>query len=364
MNKNLENNYDIFRFLDMKSNTIISLLNKNDLEQLLYYLEKYYLELRKNINIEKDITFGIEIETENINRKDLINNFYKHNILYYKSNNICGYNLEKHYEKKQEKINNWYLCDDKSLTNGIELVSPIFTDKEDAWIDIEEKCLELKKYSEIGINSGGHIHIGANALKNSGKSLINLLLLWSTYENIIYRFSYGEYLYNRISVPLCANLSRNKFWRIYKTYEKKVYKNDKVPPKMIIELSNNRYQTINFSNMKFTEEARLHEYGNTIEFRCANGTLNPIIWQNNINLFTKMIEYSNKYNYDKEKIVKRRKDEILVDTFIYKNIFLTQAIEFVDLIFNNNLDKIYFLRQYLKSFEEKDSYEKAKKFTI
>ena len=66
----------------------------------------------------------------------------------------------------------------------------------------------------------------------------------------------------------------------------------------------------------------------------------------------------------KEKIVKRRKDEILVDTFIYKNIFLTQAIEFVDLIFNNNLDKIYFLRQYLKSFEEKDSYEKAKKFTI
>ena len=40
MNKNLENNYDIFRFLDMKSNTIISLLNKNDLEQLLYYLEK------------------------------------------------------------------------------------------------------------------------------------------------------------------------------------------------------------------------------------------------------------------------------------------------------------------------------------
>ena len=36
---------------------------------------------------------------------------------------------------------------------------------------------------------------------------------------------------------------------------------------------------------------------------------------------------------------------------MYDEIFLDQALEFADLIFTNNLDKIYFLKQYLKGFE-------------
>ena len=36
---------------------------------------------------------------------------------------------------------------------------------------------------------------------------------------------------------------------------------------------------------------------------------------------------------------------------IYNEIYLKDALEFVDLIFNNNLDKVYFLRQYLKNFQ-------------
>ena len=33
------------------------------------------------------------------------------------------------------------------------------------------------------------------------------------------------------------------------------------------------------------------------------------------------------------------------------DIYLDEALELCDLIFNNNFDKVYFLRQYLKSFE-------------
>ena len=32
--------------------------------------------------------------------------------------------------------------------------------------------------------------------------------------------------------------------------------------------------------------------------------------------------------------------------------YLEQAVELADLIFDNNLDKVYFLRQYIKSFEK------------
>ena len=47
----------------------------------------------------------------------------------------------------------------------------------------------------------------------------------------------------------------------------------------------------------------------------------------------------------------------------YNKIYLEQALEFADLIFNNNIDKIYFLRQYLKSFESSEiPLKKAKKF--
>lgn len=42
----------------------------------------------------------------------------------------------------------------------------------------------------------------------------------------------------------------------------------------------------------------------------------------------------------------------------YNIIDLKKSLEFVDLIFDNNLDKIYFLKQYLKDFV--DIYNKSK----
>ena len=52
--------------------------------------------------------------------------------------------------------------------------------------------------------------------------------------------------------------------------------------------------------------------------------------------------------------------------YSYNQIYLEQALELCDMIFDNNLDKIYFLRQYLKSFETTfriDKLVKCKKFT-
>ena len=51
---------------------------------------------------------------------------------------------------------------------------------------------------------------------------------------------------------------------------------------------------------------------------------------------------------------------------LYDEIYIDQALELSDMIFDNNLDKIYFLKQYFKSFDinnKKDEYPEAKVFT-
>mgnify|MGYP007013875692 FL=1 len=51
---------------------------------------------------------------------------------------------------------------------------------------------------------------------------------------------------------------------------------------------------------------------------------------------------------------------------LYDEIYLEQALELCDMLFSNNFDKVYFLRQYLKSFKvckNSNSYPKAHTLT-
>ena len=105
----------------------------------------------------------------------------------------------------------------------------------------------------------------------------------------------------------------------------------------------------------------------TVEFRVPNGTFDEIIWQNNINLFIKMMLYCKSDKYDEDIICKRKR--IVEDNFSvlssYSSIYLEQALELADMIFDNNLDKLYFLKQYIKDINESDNrYIKTKKLTV
>jgi len=106
---------------------------------------------------------------------------------------------------------------------------------------------------------------------------------------------------------------------------------------------------------------------NTLEFRSPNGTIDPVIWQNNLNMLVNLLLYckSNDFNND---VIDKRHDkykEKYNSLYWYNEIYIDQALELCDLIFTNNLDKINFLRQYLKSFEicNKGKYIKSKRFT-
>ena len=120
--------------------------------------------------------------------------------------------------------------------------------------------------------------------------------------------------------------------------------------------------------VNFTNVSKLQPYvydiereRSTIEFRSPNGTFNSIIWQNNVNFLVKLMLYckSDKFNEGliNSKISYMKKvslDSDTRDSFFsfnkYSWIYIDQAIELADLIFDNNEDKIYFLRQYIKSY--------------
>lgn len=113
---------------------------------------------------------------------------------------------------------------------------------------------------------------------------------------------------------------------------------------------------LNFRNVDF-HEANKKAY-NTIEFRFPNATNEEVIWQNNINVFVNLLLASTNSNIDEDHLDyllnEREKFSYSYNSDAqqeYKNVNLKEAIEFADLIFPRTIDKIYFLKQYLKNFQ-------------
>ena len=202
-------------------------------------------------------------------------------------------------------------------------------------------------------------------------------LAWSVYENIIYRFSYGEYLTHRLKTNIYAKPAAKFFDEGLVNIQGKL--NDKLYKVLYhiypfsSKIDNLKTYSLSYWHMLCDANYEIYEDYNkvnrycTIEYRCSNGTFDEIVWQNYINFFVKMMVYC-KSEYFDEEILNRRKEKlgnIFNNIEEYSKIYLEQVLEFYDMIFDNNLDKIYFLRQYLKSFEVSQiSFSKAKKFTI
>ena len=327
------NNNSIFSYLKASDNEMFSKLSIRDQNDIFMLLDKFYLVLRDNLGLDDYITFGLELEHEHAKEKLIEENLLKIGLL-----------------------GNWDLGKDSSLNFGGELHTPILRDKLESWEELDKACKILRKYSKIGPNSGGHVHVGTQVLGFEYKSWLKFLKIWAGYENIIYRFSYGTFLSGRPNIDLFAEDIALYFKEVFEKFHDK----DLTYRDITHEL---RYASEYGVNLINVSSDSIFKEGNTIEFRCPNGTLDPVIWQNYVNLFTKLLLYckSNDYNNN---IVDERFNEIQGNSKMpYNKIYLEQSLEFADLIFNNNIDKIYFLRQYLKSFESSEiPLKKARKF--
>ncbi len=314
----------IFRFIKPKGNDSFSNMSGMDLQDLLYYIEIYYLELRNRLGFDESVTFGLELEFENAMRERIESKLEE-----YRLNSI------------------WRMRGDSSLQNGVEINSPILKDKLDSWNQLKQVCQIVSDHAVIGKSSGGHIHVGTQVLGNKTESWMNFIKLWSVYENIIYRFVYGDYLSARPSMKRYAEPMTKDFW---KDYQSMLENGSLTLNEILRKISHQRYQAVNFNNVSNFEHFKSD---NTIEFRCPNGTLEPVIWQNNVNLFVHLLQYSKSSRYNGDTIQERRNKngEDYASLDFYGEIYLEQALELCDMIFTNNFDKVYFLRQYLKSFK-------------
>lgn len=331
MNETRKNPKKITDKIQFEQCDILSKLKGIDLQELLYELESFHLDLRTQLGLDSKITFGTEIEFENAIyndvKKQLDQNF----------NNTWQL-------KYDETVSSSRTINNENISCGGEIVSPILKDKEETWQELQWVCQILQRLQARTKNmSGGHIHFGANYLDTSEKYWLNFIQLWIIYERIIYRFVFGDKIGPRERIMEYANPISQK---LYKNFFKLRSNNYTVIKENLPVFRN---QAINFKNTKGGQ----FDIMNTIEFRCPNSSINPVVWQNNVNLFGKILMLCKSDRYDKDLINRKLKQYRKQDSsmIFYQEIYLQEALEFCDLVFNNNVDKLYFLKQYLKSFE-------------
>ena len=232
-------------------------------------------EIMKRIKLPKGMTIGMEIESEGDASEAL----------------LCD----------EEILEGWTLEQDKSLENGVEVVSPVLKSEDGREKEIYDICSILRLCGNyISYRCGGHIHIGADYLKNID-AWKNLIEIWSNTENILYIISNAEGDIPRSEVfEYAAPISQN-IEKFIENGEVDLENEDDVEElcKKLQHLQgrdlDSRYSGINFEN--FGNESK-----NTIEFRLSNGTIDPETWIENINLFGGIIAVSQELADIQEKI--------------------------------------------------------------
>ena len=356
-----DNDKTIFSYLNPTCNEMLSKVSSEDLEDLLLVLDRYYLEYRDSLGLSNNDTFGIEIEMEHF---DLLGfSRVNYGIIYKELRELVG-------------SNRWDSRNDITLVDGREIVSEILTDSNKNWENIRKVCEYSNTRAQIDINCSSHVHAGAQILGENTLYWYRFFRLWSIYENVIYRFCYGEYLTHRPNIleyaRPCAGFYDTRLKLLddrlnYRLIEMlNILEPKRMPDRYTKKMGVSYWRMLADDHYELYEDFNKLNDGCTVEFRAANGTFDFVIWQNLINFFIKMIVYCKSDKFDDD-ILNRRKIEVegIFDKLEeYSQIYLDQAIELCDMIFDNNLDKIYFLRQYLKSFEVVDKpFTRAKKFT-
>lgn len=322
----MDNNYNIFSILNPSDNILLTNLSNSMINKILNDLDKYYLELRDNIGNHGNNTSGFEFEFEDANKSKIIDDMLN-----------CNFNI------KETKI-----YEDDSIPDGYEICTPILNISNINWNRVKKLCYIIKRNGYIGNNCGSHIHIGAQVLNNNINALTNFASLIIAYENIIARFFYGNFINERMSMHTYAPPVASDWYDEYLHFNSDFF--SKYRCQDFINILSGYYEKKQFINLSNVIHLGEKEINNTFEFRAPNGTLDPIIWQNNLNLIVKLMRYCNNPNFNLEIIENRIKKNLsnLGNYKFYRDIDIDGALELCDLIFDNNLDKIYFLRQYLK----------------
>lgn len=299
---------------------------KKDLEWLLIKLRDYQIKRRSTLNVDKKLSFGIEIEFCDI-------------LLLYVEQKL----------KETEKLKSWLSVYDKSCSYkvnnyiiGGEVDTDILHDTKESWQALKEALTILKELkAHITDKAGLHVHIGSQIFGTDIKNVIRFIKVWCIFEHVIFRFSYGTSQKGRTNILSFAHPLAQE---IALKYQFMPYMLDYLEEPKFLHL--NKTYALNFLNYShLTDE---EERNNTIEIRCANGSLSMSTIQNTVNFYLKLMQYVSSPAFDEEWINSTFKKLEVKDFHSYSNPYIKDALLLCDLIFDNNLDKINFLKQYIK----------------
>lgn len=288
------------------------------------------IKLPKTLNLPSNATFGVEIEFENAALDAVEEKMNKA-----KNNNL----LNDNWKLKQDDS---LYCDRRFNGFGGEIVSPVLTDQINAYKQIRNACHIIESSNGTITNRcGGHIHIGSKLLGDNIDNYLRLARLWTVFEKEIIRFGLGEDDIPRDSMRLYASSTAN------------VLKNIEL-------LENGRFGKCDFNNFVkcygfekklvlsffyLNEDKRFH----TLEIRCPNGTINSIIWKNNINFFVKFITACNDNKKDWNLIERMFQKEKNKKFNVYNvECDIDKAYLLAKFVFDNELDIENFMLQYKK----------------
>lgn len=310
------------------ANDSMAFLRGNDLRQLLMYIQSYILEYRDILKLPSNVTFGLELEYENLRQFDT-NDFI------------------------DDYLDNWYSGSDGTVHSGGEVRSPILYDNPRTWRELQMICNFLRKNgAETKDAAGGHIHVGCNVLGSDMEAWWDFFRLYLAYEHVLCRFFYGDKLNQRRNLAEYAPPVADLMLQVVNYLES----HSKPEFESLTEAYlSGKYHAINFENIDFGRLDRVADEGNTFEFRTPNATVNEVVEQNNVNVCTKLLVAAKRKDIAEDFLDYKIEHEFLPyrgHEYRYNEVCLKDALEFVDLVFDSNIDKIYFLKQYLKDFED------------
>ena len=306
-------------------------------------IQKYEPRYKSIIGTKRP--FGVEIEVGSMKKDTSVLSSFRENIadgtgLMFPSRNL--------YKTSWQYVRDCSINDSENPFKeviGYEFVSPILNDTKETWLSLKEICTEIRDMNYfITDKCAAHVHIDASSIRKKPNALINLYKIWMAYEDVIFNFGYfgmnPRRCIGKFSVPLCTNISN--------TMELLDLAKDKSYKVVLDYLYLARHSAINIMNIR--DEIVMSTGKNTIEFRCANGTLNPFYWQQLVKLYQTLFEYSMGDNFDEEymdALISKQSEDI-----INMPLDLDKACELADLIYSDEEDKMDFLHIYTKKLRK------------
>ena len=263
------------------------------------------MEFRSKLTLPHKANFGLELELDKVDLLEI--------------RELVGRNIGGDFSVKN----------DKSLTTGMnaEINTPVLRNSKATWELLKRMGELLKKINASYDRCSFQVNFDGSLLP-SVEDRVKFLKIYAMYEDIVYRFSKGEYLSYRDSLEEYAS-------PIILTL------------KGVLSINNDAVVEM-FSNQKRYGICFKSRDCDLIEFRTPNMTDNVCLWQNYVTFFYYLLNlvHSGKINM-------REVDEYINN---YSRIYILEnyekekeekALQLSKKLFCNSTDRINFMHQYL-----------------